>query len=111
MTRSRPPAPLLREALPAFAEELRVLLEHEAPDLAPQVDALRVVDRCRCGEPFCGMFYTAPPPAGSYGPRHRNVTLSPQEGMVVLDVVNDQIVAVEALYRDEVRDAVAAAAP
>jgi hypothetical protein len=104
-------APPLRDALPAFAEELSGLLERTAPALAGQVDTLRLVDRCRCGESFCSMFYTAPPPEGSYGEGHANVVLEPRKGMVILDVVAGRIVAVEVLYRPDVRDAVAAAVP
>jgi hypothetical protein len=101
--RSGSHAPLLREGLPAFAAELRALLAQTAPHLAPQVDALRLVDRCRCGDAFCGMFYTAEPPDGSYGPGLENVVLEPARGMIVLDVVDGRIAAVEVLFRDEVR--------
>jgi hypothetical protein len=36
-------------------------------------------------------------------PRHRNVVLAPDEGMLILDVVGEAIACVEVLYRDEVR--------
>ncbi|HYE97231.1 MAG TPA: hypothetical protein VD962_13595 [Rubricoccaceae bacterium] len=101
--------PLLREALPAFADELRGLLDAQAPGLAPQVEALRVVARCACTDDFCGMFYTAPPPEGSYGSGLENVVLEPKRGMIILDVVDGQIAAVEVLFRDDVRAALDAA--
>jgi hypothetical protein len=40
---------------------------------------------------------------GSYGPKHRNVELEPARGMIILDVVDENIVQVEVLYRDDVR--------
>jgi hypothetical protein len=68
-----------------------------------QVPELSVIERCRCGDDFCGMFYVLPKPAGAYGPGHRNVALTPKEGMLILDVVSDKIAAVEVLYRNEIR--------
>jgi hypothetical protein len=80
--------PLLSEVLPTFAEELRQLLTATGePELAAQVSGLRIVDRCRCGDDFCATFYVRPKPNGSYGPNHRNVSLIPNEGMLILDVV------------------------
>ena len=50
------------------------------------------------------MFYVLPKPPGAYGPGLRNVSLEPERGLLILDVVNVKIAAVEVLYRDEVRD-------
>jgi hypothetical protein len=95
---------LLREAFPNFARELQHLLRQTGrPNLAEQVEALPIVDRCRCSDSFCGTFYTSPKPNGSYGPEHENVALEPDNGMVILDVVENQIRCVEVLYRDEIR--------
>jgi hypothetical protein len=79
-------------------------------DLAQQVPMLVVRDRCRCGDDFCAMFYTAPPPPSgqAWGPDHKNVMLEPTTGDVILDVVQDRIVAVEVLYRPDVRQALLA---
>ena len=96
--------PLLRELLPSFAQELWDLLMKEGePELADQVLDLRVLDRCRCGDDFCATFYVQPKPKGAYGPNHRNISLEPGQGMLVLDVVADRIAAIEVLYRDEVQ--------
>jgi hypothetical protein len=104
--------PLLRELLPAFAQELWDLLMKEGePELADQVLDSRIVDRCRCGDDFCATFYVQPKPEGPYGPKHRNISLEPSQGMLVLDIVADRIAAIEVLYRDEVRKVLQAALP
>jgi hypothetical protein len=93
----------LTDALPELALELeRLLREQGESDLAAQVSALRIVDRCRCGDDFCSMFYVRPKPKAAYGPGHRNVALTPARGMLILDVVDERIAAVEVLYRDEI---------
>jgi hypothetical protein len=89
---------------PELAAELqRLLADRGESKLAEQVPGLPLIDRCRCNDDFCGMFYVLPKPVGAYGPGHRNVALAPREGMLILDVVADKIAAVEVLYRDEVR--------
>lgn len=89
---------------PSLATELqRLLAERGEPELAVQVPELVVIERCRCADDFCGMFYVLPKPDGAYGPGHRNVELTPKEGMLILDVVADRIAAIEVLYRDEIR--------
>jgi hypothetical protein len=94
----------LGEALPEFCDELKsLLLEAGEPQLAEQVSSLQIEDRCRCGDDFCATFYTGSKPEGSYGPQHRNIVLSPVKGMLILDVVADEIKCVEVLYRDELR--------
>lgn len=99
--------PLLREILPSLVRELEELLLDQGEDeIAGQVPELRIHDHCRCGDSFCGTFFVGPKPNGSYGPHHRNVSLSPKEGMLILDVVDERIVCVEALYRDDVRKAI-----
>ncbi len=96
--------PLLREALPDFSIELKQLLVRAGRrGLAEQIEELSVFDRCRCGDSFCGTFYTAPKPNGSYGPKHENVNLDAEKGMIILDVVDGDIQCVEVLYRDEIR--------
>ena len=89
---------------PELAAELQQLLADQGESkLAEQVPGLTLIERCRCGDDFCGMFYVLPKPVGAYGPEHRNVALEPREGMLIIDVLADKIAAVEVLYRDEVR--------
>ena len=95
---------LLARLLPELTAELRALiLAGDEPQLAGEVERLRVIDRCRCGDSFCATLYTAPQPKGSYGPSHRNVVLDPATGMIVLDVVDERIVCIEILYCDELQ--------
>jgi len=86
---------------PRLSGELRdALIAEDEADLASSVDALEVVQRCACGDDFCQSFYTAQPPDDAYGPGHRNVLLDPPwTGMLILDVVDDEIVYVEVLDR------------
>jgi hypothetical protein len=94
----------LVEMFPELSAELQQLLaERGEAGLAAQVQEMRVIERCRCGDDFCGTFYVLPKPAGAYGTGHRNVSLEPERGMLILDVVSDKIAAVEVLYRDEIR--------
>ena len=102
----------LSKVLPELSTELvRLLLQVGERDLADKVPCLHIVDRCRCEDEFCGSFYTAPKPSGSYGPGHRNVGLSPDKGMLILDVVNEEIHHVEVLDRDEILAALRSAIP
>lgn len=103
---------LLKDALPEFADELEGLLNAEGhSSLAEQVATLRILDRCRCGDDFCATFYTQPKPRGAFGSLHRNVELEPEEGMIILDIVNSIIACVEVLYRDDVRSKLLVAMP
>ena len=98
--------PLLIHILPELANELRNLLIKEGKShLAEQVSSLQIYDRCRCGDNFCASFYTAPPPKGSYGESHYNIALEPDEGYFILDIVEEKIVYVEVLYRDDIEKA------
>ncbi len=108
--RSEPP--FLSDLLPSLAQELQeCLLAQDEAELAAQVPALRIVDRCRCGDDFCATFYVQPKPKGAYGPDHRNVALTPKEGMLVLDVVGGKVMCVEVLYRDDIPQTIQAALP
>jgi hypothetical protein len=96
--------PHLKDALADFAHELTALLTSRGEAaLAAQVPYLRLFGRCRCGDEFCATAYTAPRPEGAWGPEHRNILLDPIEGFLVLDVVNEEIVCIEVLYRDDLR--------
>ena len=96
---------ILATEFPEFAEELARLLRHIGEgELAETVPRLPIVERCRCGDDFCATLDTAPPPADSWGRSHRNVALDPERGILVLDVLDQQIVCIEALFRDEIRE-------
>jgi hypothetical protein len=91
-------------AMPAFAAELEASLRDDGHnELATQVAALPITERCRCGDDFCATFYTAEIPSGAYGAGHSNVIVSSQKGMIFLDVVNDGIKCIEVLYRPDVQ--------
>jgi|SRR6478735_5413242 len=95
---------LIETVLPAFAQEIVALLAAaERSNLASQVRNLRIVDRCRCGQEDCSHFYTAQKPQGAYGPGHSNLVLDTTSGMVVLDIVDGVIVAIEVLDRPDVK--------
>jgi len=113
MEASEVPAPAtLVDVLPELAQELEVLLMvQDESTLAGQVAELKIVDRCRCGDGFCSTFYTLPKPDGAYGPGHRNVELNPEMGMLVLDIVDEKIAAVEVLNRAEIRERLHALLP
>lgn len=93
--------PLVREVYPELIAELERLLEAEGErHLAICVRDIRLVAPCGCRDDFCQSIRTAEHPPGTpYGPGHRNVLLDPEEGMVILDVVNERIVYVEILNR------------
>ncbi|MGB7282594.1 MAG: hypothetical protein WBE13_10060 [Candidatus Acidiferrum sp.] len=102
----------LADIFPVLATELRQLLEWQGEhELAAQVPGLKIVDRCRCGDDFCGTIYTQPKPVGGFGPGHRNVRLLPDDGMLILDVVAGEIACVEILDRDDIRKKLIAALP
>jgi hypothetical protein len=94
-------APLLRATWPVFATELAAALDAcGETGLKEQVERLRIVEVCSCNDGFCQSFHTAPKLPGPYGDGHRNVCLdAPWPGYLILDVVHDDIVYVEVLYR------------
>jgi hypothetical protein len=102
----------LGESLPNLSRELTTLLiAAREPGLAAQIEGLEIVERCHCNDDFCSSFRTAPKPSGAYGPNHRNVSLEPDQGMIILDVVSERIVYVEVLFRDDLRSQLASLIP
>ena len=74
---------LLVNAIPDFAAEpAQSLHDQGRADLAAQVETLRLVDRCRCGDDFCSTFYIAAKPVGAFGPGHSSLEVEFQEGMI-----------------------------
>jgi hypothetical protein len=93
----------IQDLLPAFAVELESLtLSVGRGDLVTQIRSLPVLERCTCGERNCAHFYTEPRPLGPYGAGHTNLMLPTDRGLIVYDLVDDRIVAVEVLDRPEV---------
>ena len=102
---------ILGNVLPDLATELEHLLVADGElELAGQVRSLALVDRCRCDE-NCATFYCVPRPKGAWGPGHRNILLDVEEGLTVLDVLDEKIVCVEILDRDELTRAVSKLLP
>lgn len=95
--------PKLVERWPTLAQQLRAALTRDdEAELAKQVDELRIVEMCDCGDDFCQSFYTEPPPAAAYPlARHRNVDFDDPgwDGFLILDIVDERIAYVEVLYR------------
>jgi hypothetical protein len=98
-------APLLRTTWPVFATELAAALDAcDEQQLRAQVERLRIIGVCSCGDDFCQSFHTAPKSPGPYGDGHRNICLdAPWPGYLILDVVHDDIVYVEVLNRSPLR--------
>lgn len=100
-----PAPPLLTEALPLFAIELETLLKEQGEfELAAQIDDVRIMSRCQCGDDFCATFYTQAKLKGSYGAGYRNMEVTPKDGLITLDLVDGRITGIEVLFRDDVRD-------
>jgi hypothetical protein len=96
--------PLLADAIPELAQELEELLAAQGElALAAQINELKIVSRCRCGDDFCATFQTQPEPRGSYGPNHSNIEVKSKQGLIILDLVDGNIMCVEVLFRDEIR--------
>lgn len=93
--------PLVREVFPELVAELITLLGDEGErELAICARDLRLVEECGCGDDFCQSLRTSPHPQGQpYGAGHRCVPLSPAQGLLCLDVVDDRIVYVEVVDR------------
>jgi hypothetical protein len=88
----------------AIEGALRAQGEERLADLVPD---LCVTEVCRCGQPYCGSFWTARTPMKRWFMRGRQVPVGGDHpGEVTLDVVRGEIAYVEVLFWDEARDAV-----
>jgi len=92
---------LVHNRWPVLAAQIETALRSAGePVLAERWQDAHFVQQCGCGDDFCQSFYTQPRPAGAYGPGHRNLVLdAPWPGYLILDVVGEQIMHVEVLYR------------
>jgi hypothetical protein len=95
----------IRELHSGFAQELEIALKAQSRvDLSVQIGELPIVRRCTCGDEDCAHFYTTQRQSGAFGPAHENFLLQTNSGMVVIDVVQGKIVAVEVLDRPDVKE-------
>ena len=102
-------APHLREIEPDLVIEIHTLLLQEGyPALAAQVAELKIYDRCRCADGFCGTFYTSPRPWPTRGTDDFTIGLS---STLSADVIDAKIVAIEVLNREDTRSRIHAAVP
>lgn len=100
--------PLLCEVLPSLYEELLTLLaKPELEALLPQLPHLRVTGRCKCGDDFCATIDTGHVPKEYRGTSHQDsIDIEADEGLMILDTLDGQIVSIEILYRDDIRELV-----
>jgi hypothetical protein len=90
---------------PELATELTQLLKEEGEkELAITVSGLTVAERCRCSDDFCATMYMVRPPRQTWGRSHRNVSLDPKVGYLILDVLDQEFVGIEVLFRNEIRE-------
>ena len=102
----------LSEELPELSAELQKLLNQAGePTLAASVPQLPIVDRCRCGDDFCATFNVKYTRTGDSGIARNSIPLDPEEGMIIVDVVNGELVSIEVLYRDKIRQKLLALFP
>jgi len=96
--------PLLRERAPAFAAELEEALRAEGrPELAEQVQGLRITALCGCEVEGCASFSTVLPMKRWF----RRGALVPA-GDLVVNTIDGDIAYVELLDRPDVRAAIRA---
>ena len=101
------PSPPLGDTMPGFAREVEQRLrEAGRDDLARQVTRLRIADRCRCGDEFCASLYTEARPEGGWRQLHESIAIGGgARGLINVDAMKGRIVAIEVLFRPEVRRA------
>jgi hypothetical protein len=94
----------LVDEFPALTEELATLLTKVGEmELSRTVPGLKIVERCRCGDDFCATMYTVRPPPDEWSRNQKNVALNPKTGLLILDVLDQEITGIEVLFRDEIR--------
>jgi hypothetical protein len=105
-------APLLADVAPQFARELESLLKGRGkPGLAESVSDLGIVELCRCADPNCASVYVVPSSLVSWRwPDHgETLPLFAARGTVNVDVIEGELVLVEALDRPDLTAALLAA--
>jgi len=101
--------PLVGAVLPRLAGRIEAALRAQGePQLADQVETLRITSVCPCDQPYCGSFHTLGRPFKRWFLRGRQVEVRDGEpGEIVVDVVRGEIAYVEVLYLDDVRETLA----
>ena len=95
---------LLKDILPDFSKELVLLLNHKNESiLAKQIDKLEIKSICNCKEDFCSTFFTSDL-KDDLKNFAQTVDLSPENGIVNVDVIDNKIVSIEVLYREEIKN-------
>lgn len=89
------------ERWPKLTAELRAALVAAGElELAESVDGLLFAGRCSCKDDFCQTIRTSASVQHPFGPGQRCLALtSPWPGELMVDVMDDEIVQVEILFR------------
>jgi len=91
----------LIDVMPELADEIReVLFDMGEYKLAKSVAALSLVDRCRCGEVDCATFYTME--RAKWQDKPLKHVVPGKDDILEVDVLDDTIVCVEILDREEI---------
>jgi hypothetical protein len=104
--------PLLSSVLPQFAAEVASALTREHPELASQVEGLRIGSFCGCSDPGCMTFDIPGRRRSDYS---FSIELEELSGLVIVDVAEPgrvrgalagsrpRIIGIETLERPELR--------
>jgi len=86
---------------------MTLLAKPELEAFLPQLPHLRVIGRCKCGDILCAGIDTGRVPREYRGTTHEDsIDIDANEGQIVLDTLDGQIVSIEILFRDDIRELV-----
>jgi len=95
--------PAVGDLFVEFFPELSTLIQTAGhAHLIEELRRAPVASRCNCGDAACAHFYTSAWPRAGHR-SHENIALPSQSGMVILDVFEGRVVAVEVLDRPDVK--------
>jgi hypothetical protein len=100
---------LLKDCLPGFARELVLLLIKEQNlELAHQVQLMQIdVDTCGNDENFCSMLCTGLNPKYGWGQSiGTSIVLKPEQGSVLLNMLDRDTMRIEIFFRKDVQEKV-----
>jgi hypothetical protein len=96
---------LLKDVLPDITSEIKqVFRKHNRADLCEQVDKLKIVSLCDCGDKNCGSFYTMILPSGEDECNVEGFIIS--DGKIAVEVYEGKVGYVEIFpsqYGHEIR--------